>query len=118
LPSKKCNYIKRFQIETLSTEQKFSFIADEPNAQLVFATTNQNPIVDYTIDLGKKKVSEKEQVNIAEFIEVKGWKAIGNKFIAGNLHTVELIVVEDNTAKDIPLEITNLNEGEQGDLFN
>jgi topoisomerase-4 subunit A len=94
-PSKKCNYIKRFQIETTSVEQRFSFIADEPNAQLILATTSKNPTITYTIDLGKKKISEQEVVDLAAFIEVKGWKAIGNKFIAGNLHTVTLLQKEE-----------------------
>jgi topoisomerase-4 subunit A len=122
-PSKKCNYIKRFQIETTSVEQRFSFTADEPNAQLILATTSKNPTITYTIDLGKKKISEQEVVDLAAFIEVKGWKAIGNKFIAGNLHTVELLqtdeeeTAETSIAKDIPLEITNLKENEQGELF-
>lgn len=122
-PSKKCNYIKRFQIETTSVEQRFSFIADEPNAQLILATTSKNPTITYTIDLGKKKISEQEVVDLAAFIEVKGWKAIGNKFIAGNLHTVELLQTdeeetpENSITKDIPLEITNLKENEQGELF-
>lgn len=114
-PSKKCNYVKRFQIETQSTEQRFSFIIDEPNAQLIFATTAKQPNIAYTIDLGKKKITEKEITDLTEWIDIKGWKAIGNKFISGNIHTVELL--EDKSNKEIPLEITNLQEGEQGELF-
>ncbi|HPW86099.1 MAG TPA: DNA gyrase/topoisomerase IV subunit A, partial [Chitinophagales bacterium] len=83
--AKKCNFVKRFHIETTTIDTKYSFISDENNAKLVFATLFSNPTVAYTIDLGKGKTSEPEQVNLAEFIEVKGWKAIGNKLYGGSI---------------------------------
>jgi topoisomerase-4 subunit A len=126
VPSKKCNYIKRFQIETSTVEQRFSFIADEPNAQLIFATTAAHPAIEYTIDMGKKKTTAPEAINLAEFIEVKGWKAIGNKFVGGNIHSVILKPHEaapeaPKINQNVEFEITNLTkdkeQGEQGELF-
>jgi len=126
IPSKKCNYIKRFQIETSTIEQRFSFISDENNAQLIFATTAPNPTIEYTLDLGKNKISEPETTQLAEFIEVKGWKAVGNKFVGGTIKSVTLQVSEQTEApainQHVDFEITNLKEkenteGEQGELF-
>ncbi|HNK89141.1 MAG TPA: DNA gyrase/topoisomerase IV subunit A [Chitinophagales bacterium] len=129
IPSKKCNYIKRFQIETSTLEQRFSFIADEKDAQLVFGTTVPNPTIEYTLDIGKNKSSEPEQSVLASVIEVKGWKAVGNKFVGGTIKSIALIeskLVEESTEtketinQNIDFEITNLKEnteGEQGELF-
>ncbi len=129
IPSKKCNYIKRFQIETSTLEQRFSFIPDEKDAQLVFGTTIPNPTIEYTLDIGKNKSSEPEQSILASVIEVKGWKAVGNKFVGGTIKSIALIeskLVEESTEtketinQNIDFEITNLKEnteGEQGELF-
>ncbi len=124
--SKKVNYVKRFQIETTTIDTKNNFISDENNAKLVFATLFTNPTVEYTMDLGKGKVSEPETVNLTEFIEVKGWKAIGNKLTGGTIKSMKLVETahdEDEEQKvnfDIDFEITNLKdktEPEQGELF-
>jgi topoisomerase-4 subunit A len=120
--AKKVNYVKRFQVETTTIDTKYSFISDEPNAKLVFATLFSNPSVEYKIDLGKGKVSQPETINLAEFIEVKGWKAIGNKLCGGTIREMKL--VESEHADDeqainfeVDFEITNLKSPEQGELF-
>jgi topoisomerase-4 subunit A len=124
--SKKVNYVKRFQIETTTTDTKNNFITDENNARLVFATLFSNPTVEYRIDLGKGKLSEPETVNLTEFIEVKGWKAIGNKLCGGTIKEVKLVESEHDDEEeqkvnfDVDFEITNLKdkqEPEQGELF-
>jgi topoisomerase-4 subunit A len=118
--SKKANLVKRFQVETTTIDQKYSFIADEPGAKLVFATLFSNPTIEYTLDLGKGKVSAPEKVNLTEFIEVKGWKALGNKLAGGQIKSIQLAETPVNGKQineDIDFEITNLNEPEQGSLF-
>jgi topoisomerase IV subunit A len=123
--SKKCNYVKRFHIDTTTVDTKYSFIADENNAKLVFATLFSNPSVEYRLDLGKGKLSEPELVNLLDFIEVKGWKAIGNKLCGGSIKEIKLVESrheedEQQTNFDVDFEITNLSdkkEPEQGELF-
>jgi topoisomerase-4 subunit A len=123
---RKCNYVKRFQIETTSIDTKNNFISDENNAKLVFATLFSNPTIEYKMDIGKGKVGEPETVNLTEFIEVKGWKAIGNKLTGGTIKEIKLIEApqdeEDEQIAnfDVDFEITNLKdkqEPEQGELF-
>lgn len=123
--SKKCNYVKRFQIETTTLDTKNSFIIDESGAKLVFATLFTKPIVEYSLDLGKGKTKE-ETVSLAEFIDIKGWKAIGNKLIGGTIKSVKLLEMptseneEQQVNFDVDFEITNLTdkkEPEQGELF-
>ncbi len=125
--SKKANFVKRFNIETSTIDTKYNFISDENNSKLVFATLFLNPTVEYTMDLGKGKTSEPTTFNLSEFIEVKGWKAIGNKLSGGTIKDIKLIeTVPENEEEeqkinfDVDFEITNLGEKkdpEQGELF-
>ncbi|MBK9327980.1 MAG: DNA gyrase/topoisomerase IV subunit A [Sphingobacteriales bacterium] len=122
--SKKANYVKRFQIETTTIDTKYNFISDENNAKLVFATLYTNPTIEYILDMGKGKVSAPYTENLADFIEVKGWKAIGNKLCGGTVKGIKLVETahddEQDANFDVDFEITNLSdkkEPEQGELF-
>ena len=76
--SNKEYYVKRFQIETTTVDKPFSYISEADNSRLMFASTHPSPIASYTASSpGKGK--EKVEVNLGEFIDVKGWKAMGNK---------------------------------------
>ena len=69
--------VKRFEIETTKNDQRFTFISEAKGSKLYFATIDKNPIIKYTFKEGGKK--REKELNLAEFIEVKGWKALGNK---------------------------------------
>lgn len=113
LPSKKVYYVKRFKIETTSIDQRFLFISDEKDASLLYVTTHSAPEIEYVLDLGKgKTMTEKAVLN--DLVDVKGWKATGNKIIGGKIIKVipvhaeeepeveeeETAVVEENTDTD------------------
>jgi topoisomerase-4 subunit A len=73
------NYcVKRFKIETSTNDKRFSFITEGRGSKMILATTQVTPIIELTT---KNKTGEKkmEEVNLVEFIDVKGWKSIGNK---------------------------------------
>jgi len=75
--SKGWTLVKRFQVETTTINERFKFISDANGSKLFFATTLEQPIVKYTYKTGGKK--KEEELDLADFIDVKGWKAIGNK---------------------------------------
>jgi len=68
---------KRFQVETSSTGQRFSFITEHKKSKLLFASVAPSPSITYKVKEGNKKVEE--ELHIAAFIDVKGWRAVGNK---------------------------------------
>ncbi len=81
--------LKRFLIETLTQNKKFMSIPEEKDNYILLATDFKNPIV--ILSAGKGKLLREEQINLAEAIEVKGWKAIGNKFCGSDLNQIELL---------------------------
>ena len=79
--------VKRFRIETSTPDQKFFFLPETQNTRLYLATIDKNPLVRYSYKSGTAK--EEKTVLLSEFIDVKGWKALGNKLIEGKLLKTE-----------------------------
>lgn len=85
--------VKRFKIETTTLDQKFNFLPESSGTKLYLATLAQRPLVEYIYNVGKNK--EKTQIHLAEFIDIKGWKALGNKLLDTKLVKVELLNSDD-----------------------
>ncbi|MFN8394709.1 MAG: DNA gyrase/topoisomerase IV subunit A [Bacteroidia bacterium] len=127
-------FVKRFRIETSTIDQKFVFIADAEGAKLLFATTKEAPIVEIKFT---KKTLEDLVLNLEEFIDVKGWKAVGNKLTDDKIKKIELLSFREPEAKsssesaqgggedgesggeeegsgDIPFEIIDARDADEG----
>lgn len=69
--------IKRFKIEATSTGQRYRFITDHKHSKLYYATLTPAVRLTCVWDSGKK-INEQE-IELDDFVTVKGWKSIGNK---------------------------------------
>jgi len=69
--------VKRFKIETTTLKSKFLFIKEGEANQLELITTENKPVV--LIYTGKGAQTKTQKIKIADFVEVMGWKAVGNK---------------------------------------
>ncbi len=132
---KEWTLVKRFRIETTTTGQRFSFLTDHKQSRLSFATAADHPVVRYEFKEKNRKLSA--TVDLAAFIDVKGWKAIGNKLVEHKLQAVTLLPPDDNpppTTADPDVTDTgmpapdasihtgdtiefDIRKGEQGTLF-
>lgn len=93
--------VKRFLIETLTLNKKFMCIPEGDKNRIVMATDFTTPIVVMEKGLGKKKeLNSEETINLAEFIEVKGWKTIGNKIAGKDFVSVVLLPPDPETEID------------------
>ena len=125
---KACTMVKRFSIETTTLDQKFLFITDSPNSKLYFAT-----IHDYSeLQVTYKSGNEKQVYNfvLTEFIDVKGWKALGNRLTQFDLtgkvsEIVPEVKLDKKKTSEVKMGTTielDVNpkagkKGKQGDLF-
>ncbi|MBY0433320.1 MAG: DNA gyrase/topoisomerase IV subunit A [Cyclobacteriaceae bacterium] len=75
----KQHFVKRFKIETNTNDKEFGFISESIGSRLEFVTTADTPEVEVEIVKGKGKDKEAEVVNLEDIIDVKGWKAMGNR---------------------------------------
>ncbi|MBL0080552.1 MAG: DNA gyrase/topoisomerase IV subunit A [Bacteroidetes bacterium] len=114
--AKQVSSIKRFKIETHTIDQKFKFIGEETGDSLCFVTLHNNPEVELVFEEGKKK--QTQLFNLNEIIEVKGWKAMGNKLVNGKVVSVailneekiiEPIELDEETDDDEDLELDDEN---------
>jgi topoisomerase-4 subunit A len=96
--NKKRTLVKRFQIETTSTDQRFPYISDARSSALLFATTDKHPVVEYSYRT--KSGKETEQVDLVEFIDVKGWKALGNRLNEGKATGVKQLENKEEEKKE------------------
>lgn len=94
-------YVKRFMIEP--TDKKVLFISDANGSVLEVATTQTLPIVE--IVFSKKEIKNKT-LNLAEFIEVKGLKAKGNKLTDHKVKEVNLQESNESPVEPAPAEET------------
>ena len=108
--------VKRFKIETTTLASKYPFISEHRSSKLYFVSTNPEATMNYSYKANN--IKETEDLKISDFIDVKGWKALGNKLGEHKLITpkdispvIEVIVEEDSK---IDLEE---NEPLQTDLF-
>ena len=111
------HYIKRFEIETSTLDQPFEFITEK--GELLFATVHPAPVMEFTYVKGRDKEKVDETIHLADFIDVKGWKAIGNQLNYRNPKgfKFELPEIElDEEDDDQPTNHAELN-GQQTSLF-
>lgn len=85
----KYHFVKRFMIETTTAHKKFLFISEEKGSQLECLSLAQ-PMQITVLSENKKKEKNTEKINITEFIEVKGWKAVGNRLSFDTIKKITL----------------------------
>lgn len=69
--------VKRFRIETTTLHNKFTMIKEGEGNYLETVTTHPEPIV--VIRQGRGAQVRTSKIKIYDFVEVMGWKAVGNK---------------------------------------
>ena len=83
-------YVKRFLIEQEGKEE--SFISDHADSQLEIVSTDWRPVADveFTKERGKERKPNLE-VNLEEFISVKGINALGNQLTKDKINQINLL---------------------------
>jgi topoisomerase-4 subunit A len=96
----KTHYVKRFYIETNTTGKRFLFISESKGSSLLIASVATSPKIELTVVKGKAKEKEVAEVSLDEIIEVKGWKANGNRL---SQHTVKKVrLLDEPILKVVP----------------
>ncbi len=89
--------VKRFRVETTSLDQAFQFITEHKQSKLMIASVADKVTISYNELKGKDKHAEAMTIDLSEFIDVKGWKALGNQL--GDKDRIQKIkLVKEETA--------------------
>ncbi len=106
-------YIKRFLVEL--TDKEEIFISNHPKSQLEIVSTDYRPIAE--IQYSKRSLQNQE-INLEEFIAVKGIKAQGNQLTTEKIKQVNLleslpfIEPEEEKSEDIEVVAEVLSKDE------
>ncbi|MDN3667109.1 DNA gyrase/topoisomerase IV subunit A [Algibacter miyuki] len=101
---KEMYYVKRFLIEQGGREE--TFISDHPNSQLEIISTDWKPMAEivFAKERGKDR-KDNVEINLEEFISIKGISALGNQLTRDKVNQVNLLdplpyESEDNASVD------------------
>lgn len=92
---RKCTLVKRFEIETSSPGQRFQYLTEDRQTKLYYASVHPKPEVEIAFRVKREKKTK--TIALADFIDVKGWKSLGNK-----LHDGKLTGVKELNAPYVP----------------
>jgi len=111
----KTYYIKRFQIETSTLGKRFSYISESPGSKLLAATTDQQLMLSYDYRPDKSRKTANKLEDPKELIDVKGWKANGNKLSPHKVVKANFVNLDDEKSTgqvddDQPSESNKTNE--------
>ena len=121
---KKKYYVKRFLLGVLKGTQ--NFIDDSKNSTVEIVSYDWKPVIE-VITKSKKEV-EKNNINLFEFISIKGIKALGNQLVSKEVKEINLLdpipyepeIKELNQIEVIDEQIDNddniSNEGESSQI--
>ena len=98
---KEIYYVKRFLIENEGREE--SFISEHPDSQLEIVSTDWKPVAEivFTKERGKERKDNLE-INLEEFISIKGISALGNQLTRDKVKQVNLL---DSLPYEAPEEV-------------
>lgn len=86
----KTYFVKRFIVE--QTDKKVLFISEANGSRLEIISSDQLPVVQV---IYKDKNKRAQKIKLAEFIEIKGLKAKGNKLTDEKVKEINLLEAED-----------------------
>lgn len=92
-------YVKRFNIETTTLSKRFPFISESSGSKLEMVSTTPENVIELQTLKGKQKEKHVELINLHEFIDVKGWKAIGNRITSDKVKSIKLVETSQTETK-------------------
>ncbi len=95
----KYHYVKRFLIETTTADKRFPFITDARSSKLWIASTDKQPQANVTFVREGSRKHEQQVFDLDVLVDIKGWKALGNRLTKHKVKNVEAIV---NTSPSPP----------------
>ncbi|HPE97464.1 MAG: DNA gyrase/topoisomerase IV subunit A [Chitinophagales bacterium] len=88
-------YVKRFYVEATVPGKKYPFISETKGTQLIYVSTEEQPRISMTILKGKKEEEVTEEIDLASFIDIKGWKSQGNRLSPHTIKEIAGLVAEE-----------------------
>jgi topoisomerase-4 subunit A len=107
--------------ENSSIGKKTSVISEEPGSKLIFISGHAKPKIKLELLKGKTKILETSEIDLADAIEVKGMKAMGNRLSPHEVKSIEIlqspvevgedeVIVDPNIINDSGSDVPGLHQ--------
>ena len=83
--------VKRFRIENQTIDKRYLFISETKNSKLWLVTTQRQPQIEIETRKDKKSPVEKQVADLDVVVDVKGWKAMGNRLSSNPILSIQLL---------------------------
>jgi len=100
---KKWTMVKRFLIETTTNDQVYTFITEHGQSKLNYVSVGEEAPIVFSIMKNKQK--EEYELDLHDFIDVKGWKSVGNKLGEYKILKVTSLEEAEATEDDVIEEV-------------
>jgi Type IIA topoisomerase (DNA gyrase/topo II, topoisomerase IV), A subunit len=94
-------FIKRFVFESIAVGKKGTLISEENGSRFLYLTSNPEAVLTVDVLKGKTQIPETLEIVLAEFIDVKGIKANGNRITQ---HDVKNVSISNHEELELVLE--------------
>ena len=91
--------VKRFRIENQTIDKRYHFISESKNSKLWLATTQARPQVELETRKDKKSPVNQLVSDLDVVVDVKGWKAMGNRIT--NLPVLSVVLLPEQSAPEV-----------------
>ena len=88
-------YVKRFVFENIAVGKKLSLISEETGSKLIYLTGNPEASLTVDVRKGKSQIPETLDIKLAEFIDLKGIRANGNRLSQHDVKTLAINNAEE-----------------------
>lgn len=107
-------YVKRFQIETTTLNKGFYCIQEHEQSKLLYVTSQIQPVLKVKVISVKGAPKQEETLKLHYLVEVRNWKAVGQKLGYAQIHDIQEVI--QNPVTDEPSYYMP-SESEQMQLF-
>ena len=95
----KHHYVKRFLVETTTTDKRFPFITDARSSKLWMASADKQPQATVTFIREGSRKHEQQVFDLDVLVDIKGWKALGNRLTKHKVKSVEPVAHASSSTK-------------------
>ena len=113
--NQKAYYVKRFRIETTTIDKKFGFIGDGKGSKLLAVSADALPRIEINHQAKDRAPLEKMVLEPGGFIDIRGWKSLGNKLPFGKVKDATVLAPKE-TGPILLLTADLINDGPEIDV--
>jgi topoisomerase-4 subunit A len=101
----KTYYVKRFKIDITVLDKKYPLISDSRGSKLVIFTAYNQPEVEIIFTSSDNKKGHSTNVILNDYIDVKSWKATGNKLASTDVSSINLLPEKDTSGASTQVDL-------------